>query len=434
MTKRFLLLMIVGLMAWPTLAQDTMTVDVDEVAESVVSIIALQGNRAVGSGSGTIMESSGLIYTNRHVIEVGQDYAIYMLNDTGDPPELRYFASPAGASDAIDFALLQIDRDANGRAINADSLNLNTIPIASEPIQVGDEINVYGFPGISEGLLTVTSGEIVTVQNGSLYGERLPVWYWTDAEISSGNSGGLAINEAGEFVGIPTWVRAEARTAGRFGGVLPYQTILLELGDSADRAPTQSVPAGQNVELVIENTDDAAICYVYISRTSAETWGEDQLGENEILDVGEALSLQVEAGYYDVLLNDCDQEPLNDVRNVDLTEDVILTHEDELESTLARPAPATPAQTAQTTDRVTVTLENQDDATICYLYISPTTSMEWGEDQLGDQRVIRPDETITLEVVPGTYDFLLEDCDRERIDDAFGLELTEDTALVQEPV
>jgi hypothetical protein len=51
------------------------------------------------------------------------------------------------------------------------------------------------------------------------------VWYQTDAEISPGNSGGLAVNQAGQALGIPTAVLSEEETGGRLGGILPFVAI-----------------------------------------------------------------------------------------------------------------------------------------------------------------------------------------------------------------
>lgn len=433
--KQVLCAVMLFLLSTMSFAQEEIPlVDLEEIAESVVMVVSLNRGQSAGVGSGTIMTADGLIYTNRHVIEVGSDYAIYMLDDVGDPPELRYFASLVGISDTIDFAILQIDRDADGRNINTDTLNLNTVPIADEPIGIGDEIRVFGFPGLSEGLLTVTSGEVVTVQNGSIYGERLPVWYWTDAEISSGNSGGLTVNAEGEFIGIPTWVRAEGRTASRLGGVLPYGTILIELGTSDQPIPRESTDVvGIDVELTVENLDDLPICYVNISETTADNWGEDRLDNDEIIEVGEIRSFTLPADYYDVQLSDCDGVVLNDVRNIDLTEDVVISHFDEFDSSLSRPV-QDDSPILSGSEQVTVTIENRNATTICYVYISPSNAMEWGEDQLGDQEVIELGQTATFTIEPSIYDILLQDCDRELIDDAYELDLTEDTALYQEPL
>jgi serine protease Do len=84
---------------------------------------------------------------------------------------------------------------------------------------------------VGDNFLVFTNGTITTIQNGDLGGQRLPVWNQTDAEISPGNSGGLAVNNQGFMVGIPTAVQSEQRTGGRLAYLIPLELIyaLLEL-------------------------------------------------------------------------------------------------------------------------------------------------------------------------------------------------------------
>lgn len=184
--KRAALILILLLgFAVTALAQDTLTrEEIDRVSRSVVQIITLVRGEPYSTGSGTIIDPAGYIITNNHVIEGGDDFAIMMVADRREPPELRYFASVIGASENPDFALLQIDRDADGRSIDPNTLNMPFIPFASTPVDLGDEIHVFGFPGIGEGYLVLTQGTITTIQNGDLNGRRIPVWNQTDAEIS----------------------------------------------------------------------------------------------------------------------------------------------------------------------------------------------------------------------------------------------------------
>jgi serine protease Do len=98
-------------------------------------------------------------------------------------------------------------------------------------VTLGENISIFGFPSIGDGFMVLTNGSITTIQNEDLGGQRLPLRYQTDAEISPGNSGGLAVNLNGEFIGIPTFVRSEERTGGRLGGIvtLPAIRVALEL-------------------------------------------------------------------------------------------------------------------------------------------------------------------------------------------------------------
>ncbi len=230
--------------------------EIDRISNSVVLILAMTDGEVVSTGSGTIIESTGVIYTNRHVVEDADDYAILMIRDLGELPELRYYATPTLVHPTIDFAVLQIDRDNNNRRIEPNTLNLPTISLANTLPSIGETVFVFGFPGIGDGYMVLTRGSITTIQNETVDGDRIPFWYQTDAQISPGNSGGLVVNGQGLMVGIPTQVRSEDRTLGRLGGILSVSAVraaLSSMGVSVVIAPTQ-VPQQPDTETAPQPT------------------------------------------------------------------------------------------------------------------------------------------------------------------------------------
>jgi hypothetical protein len=188
-------------------------------------VVALERGEPLGTGSGTIVQPTGLIYTNRHVIEEGDDFQIELIEDPNERPVPRFRARLVGYSSDIDFATLQIDRDASGRALSSPIRDLPFLAAAADNTQRGDRIFVFGYPAIGDGYQALTEGTVTTIRNGTVNESRLPVWYQTDAQISPGNSGGLAVNAAGQIVGLPTAVRTEDQTGGRLGGILAYQAV-----------------------------------------------------------------------------------------------------------------------------------------------------------------------------------------------------------------
>lgn len=219
--------------------------EINRISNSVVLIVALDsdGNPTV-SGSGTIISPSGLIYTNRHVVEGGADFAILTLDQLGEPAKLTYFATPTLIHPEVDFAELQIDADSDGNPLNPDGLNLPYIALSNTQPDIGDRIFVFGYPDLGDAHLVMTSGSITTIQNDSLNGERIPYWYQTDAQISPGNSGGLVVNLSGRMIGIPTQVVSEERTLGRLGGILSITAIRGALESSSSVALNAPQPIG----------------------------------------------------------------------------------------------------------------------------------------------------------------------------------------------
>jgi len=257
----------------------------------------------------------------------------------------------------------------------------------------------------------MTSGEITTVQNGTIGDIRLPVWYWTDAEISGGNSGGLVIDENGVLIGLPTWVVSEEETAGRLGGILP----LVAIQKSMTVTPSLATGEGESGSrlLTIHNESDTTICFVYISPAYASDWGEDRLDSDEVIHAGRSRSWTFEAGSYDILLQDCSGDTLQDYRDVHLEAMVSFTYDGNANTVI------------EGADAGTLTIRNYSRKTICFVYISLNTASDWGDDQLEANEVIPMNEERRWELPSGVYDLLLQDCNGETLDDIREIDVSE---------
>ena len=71
--------------------------------------------------------------------------------------------------------------------------------------------------------------------------------------------------------------------------------------------------------LILRNQTDGVICYVYISPVESDEWGEDWLGEAETIGSGGSREFSVPAGTYDLRAEDCDGNPLDEQREVELS-------------------------------------------------------------------------------------------------------------------
>jgi serine/threonine protein kinase len=75
---------------------------------------------------------------------------------------------------------------------------------------------------------------------------------------------------------------------------------------------------------------------------------------------------------------------------------------------------------------------NETGTDICWLYVSGNAlDNGWGGDLLGSDEVLTVSETADLDVPPGTYDFLAEDCDQNVIDWIFGYTIQDDDTGVR---
>ncbi len=199
------------------------------IVKAAVEVLPLQveNGRVVNvpwAGSGTIVDPSGLILTNYHVVtENGQWDALAILitarSDT--PPEPAYLAEIAAKSPRLDLAVLRIVSDLKGRPVDPDELNLPVVELGdADVLEVGDELNIFGYPTIGGQTITYTQGRVAgfSVEEGVDYQRA---WIKTDATISGGNSGGTAVDEDGLLVGIPT--QAGYGDADYFADVRPVQ-------------------------------------------------------------------------------------------------------------------------------------------------------------------------------------------------------------------
>jgi putative serine protease PepD len=197
---------------------------------TVVLKVPLEHESGVFSvGSGSIVDPRGLILTNFHVI--GDQKTGDLYNSDGrayvgittmpdGQADWRYQARPVVWDGDLDLAILEIVSDTDGGPVPAP-LSLPFARIGdSDALFIGEPISILGYPDVGLDTLTVTKG---TVAGFVLDDRNRRLWIKTDAAISLGNSGGLAMTEAGELIGVPT--RA-LTSVGQLGYVRPINWAL----------------------------------------------------------------------------------------------------------------------------------------------------------------------------------------------------------------
>lgn len=195
-----------------------------DLSLATVQIWAVLEGEYIWSGSGTIISSDGLILTNAHVADnqapglttlygpnpspSPDELRIALVKSPDEPPVETYLAKLANSDGIIDVALVRIVSDLDGNPVEASALDLPFVELGdSDSVQLGDSVRIFGFPGVGGETITFTQGTVSGFESQDPVGDR--VWIKTDSDISPGNSGGLAVNEAGQIIGIPTRIRGD---------------------------------------------------------------------------------------------------------------------------------------------------------------------------------------------------------------------------------
>ncbi len=180
-------------------------------------------------GTGFIIDKSGLILTNNHVVKEADEIDVMLLDEREFP------AKVVGRDPETDVALVKIDTGED-------------LPVArlgdSSALQVGDWVIAIGNPyGLDH---TVTVG-VVSAKERRIGMGNYDRFIQTDAMINPGNSGGPLVNIRGEVVGINTAI-AGLRTG--IGFAVPINIAKAILPDLRDKGKVERAWLGVTIQPV----------------------------------------------------------------------------------------------------------------------------------------------------------------------------------------
>lgn len=177
-----------------------------------------QPQQEQAAGTGIIINSDGLVLTNRHVVPEGTTSVSVTLSD-GTQLNNVTVVGRTTTSDSLDIAILKIN-DTKGHKLQPATLG------NSSQVNVGDEVVAIG-NALGQFQNTVTSGIIsgygrsitAGADNGSggvssSDTENLDNLFQTDAAINEGNSGGPLVNLNGQVIGINTAIASGSQNIG----------------------------------------------------------------------------------------------------------------------------------------------------------------------------------------------------------------------------
>jgi serine protease Do len=160
-------------------------------------------------GSGVMVRSDGIIVTNNHVIDGGEEFKIVMAD------RREYDAEVLLTDERTDLAVLRIDTKGE------------RMPIVgfrdSDEIAVGDLVLALGNPfGVGQ---TVTSGIVSAVARTQVGISDLNFFIQTDAAINPGNSGGALVTTDGKLSGINTAIFSRSGGSNGIGFAIPANMV-----------------------------------------------------------------------------------------------------------------------------------------------------------------------------------------------------------------
>jgi len=179
----------------------------DRISPAVVSIMSASINPYDGSnrierrtGSGVIVDATGLVLTNSHVVYGAEVITVTLDDGTTLPGHL------VGADPVFDIAYVRIRPPAD------------PLPVArlgdSNALRVGDEVYAIGNPfGLEQTLTRGIVSAVNRVLPGAQWSLKEPL-IQTDAAINPGNSGGPLVNRCGDVVGLTTAILPDAQSIG----------------------------------------------------------------------------------------------------------------------------------------------------------------------------------------------------------------------------
>jgi S1-C subfamily serine protease len=446
-----------------------------DLAKATVQIFALidAGSQweVIWTGSGSIISSNGFILTNAHVVDNRYDeydvLGIAMTDRTDQPPELMYLAEIVNVDYALDLSIIQIASDMDGNPVTREFPFIRLGD--SDQIEIGEKLRILGFPGIGGDTITFTEGAVSGfTQERGIEGRA---WIKTDATIAGGNSGGMAVNVDGALIGVPTRassggdqivdcrpvadtnrdgyideydtcvpiggfinglrpvnlakplieaaLNSQEYVAGIQGDELPigdydlsdtyFYNLVFSDGVTENDQPTQIWKSMSSGAIQIcafwdyEGMADGLIWSAY--------WFADGVLEqgSSMLDMtwqGGSMGSYWVCMWNEAGLKDGTYELVLEVQGESMVSDSIFVGGDR--------------------SMMDFVLINDTSLEICWVYLSPTTAQEWGQDRLGSTETILPGDQRTFEITTGTYDFLLVECGGEIAYEQYEIELSQD--------
>jgi len=189
-------------------------------------------HRATSLGSGFIIDTSGYIVTNTHVVADADEVTVTLSDDTTLKAEI------IGRDEKTDIALLKVESDADLPAVSWGD---------SDASRVGDWVLAIGNPFGLGGSLTAG---IISARARDINAGPYDNFIQTDASINRGNSGGPLFNMDGDVIGINTAIFSPSGGSVGIGFAVPANLAKQVIDDLKEFGRTRRGWLGVRIQTV----------------------------------------------------------------------------------------------------------------------------------------------------------------------------------------
>jgi serine protease Do len=171
--------------------------------------------------SGVIIDASGYIVTNAHVVAGAKRIEVVLPGSTADVSPIRSLGGARGR--ALEARVAGVARELDLALLQVDATGLPALPTANyDALRQGDLVFAFGSP---EGLRNSVTMGVVSAVARQPDADHPMVYIQTDAPINHGNSGGPLVNANGELVGINTFILSESGGSEGLGFAIPSTIV-----------------------------------------------------------------------------------------------------------------------------------------------------------------------------------------------------------------
>ena len=177
--------------------------------------------RKYGGGSGVIVDPSGYIVTNAHVVAGAERIQVVLSTAGADGSPGRSLLR--GKGEVLEARLIGLDVETDLAVLKVSKINLPFMAIAnSDLLRQGELVLAFGSPFGLEN--SVTMGVVSAVARQMRPDDRM-VFIQTDTPINPGNSGGALVNINGELVGINSFIISQSGGNEGLGFAAPSNIV-----------------------------------------------------------------------------------------------------------------------------------------------------------------------------------------------------------------